>query len=410
MSEEQDKEAKRHGKNVPGFSAISANRSSNAGNKMDFKHLLMYAYAHYKPLRDLYQINGVCIDEMTRFTSLPFLSKKWLSAYPLEDSFAVPQDRLSRIFTTTGTTGKPQYVGFTQNDWRRYVDLLSDNFKMLGLGSRHVFYNMLPGTSGIGSWLAMEAASQTGAVTIQGGLQEIDNHLRLINDVKPNAFTGLAFFILRIGEVMPAALRQKVSLIAVVGEPLHAPLRKRLEALFPAAHINCGYGITEVMGVCACCKCGKYHFKESDFIVETISPDENGIGELVFTSLKSEAMPLVRYRSGDRGKILSDSCPGVSSSPAFEVYSRCDDMTNIKGKLVSISQLKAIVLAEKGVSGATCVYENNTGTLILYYSGICDEDSLRDKIRSTVGVTPELQNNENIKTAQWKTLFFKSVE
>lgn len=377
---------------------------------MDFKQLLMHAYDHYKPLRDLYLLNGVCIDEMPSFFSLPFLSKKWLSAYPLEDSFAVPQDRLSRIFTTTGTTGKPQYVGFTKNDWRRYVDLLCDNFKKLGLGSRHVFYNMLPGTSGIGSWLAMEAAAQTGAVTIQGGLQEINNHLRLINDVKPTAFTGLAFFILRIGEVMPAALRHKVSLIAVVGEPLHAPLRKRLEALFPAAHINCGYGITEVMGVCACCKCGKYHFKENDFIVETINPDENGIGELVFTSLNSEAMPLVRYRSGDRGKILSGSCPAESNSPAFDVYSRCDDMTNIRGKLVSISQLKAIVLAEKGISGATCVYKNNTGMLVLNYAGNCDEDSLKDKIRTMVGVTPVLQKNENIMASQWKTHFFKSGE
>ena len=106
--------------------------------------IIKRAYALYKPIRDLYDYNGVKIQENIDFFPLPFIDKSWLCQYAkIQDKIAVDLEEIAHVFTTSGTTTSPQYVAYTKADWDTHIEVLKDSFLKIGIRKKDVFYDLI---------------------------------------------------------------------------------------------------------------------------------------------------------------------------------------------------------------------------------------------------------------------------
>lgn len=234
---------------------------------MSLTDTIRYAFDNYKPLRDIYEKCNLSPYQNLKLDQLPFIDKKWLSLYSFNESFAVPKERLIRTFTTTGTTCSPQFVAFTEADWKRQVSLLGESFKKIGIQSGDIFYDIIPRTTIFAAYVALDAAAWTGALTVPAGKLKMEQHLHLLESIRPTVLDGLAFFVLRLGQMMSIPLREHVRIICLVGEPLYESTRHQIKMLFPNATIYSGYGISEIMCVNGCSGNSRYHARQGEFIV-----------------------------------------------------------------------------------------------------------------------------------------------
>jgi len=367
---------------------------------------IINAYKTFKPLYDLYNDNNIDIDNgKFNFAELPFMTKERLSGYSVRDKFAVPFKNISRIFTTSGTTDKPQFIAFTKNDWETAIDILCNSFKISGVTSNDIFYDLIPKNTTYAGNISVRAAERLGAMVIPAGKMETEQHIRVIQEVLPTVLNGLAFFMIKIAAQLPVNVRECVKIIFAVGEYLYDETRNALKELYPNAVVCSGYGISEVFLSNECRMNNGVHYDSEKVMVEVINKNDQGIGELVFTSLYSEAMPLVRYRSGDVGILLSGKCPCGCSMPRLKVLGRLDSMFNIKGKLFSVDLLKKTVYSEQGMIFCYCIYyPNDSARFEIIYSGEINEEHLKHTIKQKFDITPELINNNNINE-QWKHRF-----
>lgn len=374
-----------------------------------FNKYIKKAYSTFKPLRDLYDDNGVDINKELIFSNLPFINKDILCRYGLHEKFGVPFDSIFKLFTTSGTTAKPQFVAFTKNDWNEVIEILSKSFKNSGVSSKDIFYDLIPKNTTFAGHVAASAAENAGALVIPAGKMETEQHVRVITELKPTVLNGLSFFIVKIGNMLPLEVRKCVKTIFSVGECLYDETRCVLKTLYPNAVVCSGYGVSEVFVSNECRMNNGIHYDNEKVLVEVINKNEQGIGELVFTSLYSEAMPLIRYRSGDLGFLINDKCPCGCNQPRLKVLGRIDAMFNIKGKLLSVELLKKTVFEEKGIEFGYCLYYPNNGSKFeIIYSGNIDEDHLKYVIKQRFDITPVLIKNNNMND-QWKHRFITEM-
>ena len=367
---------------------------------------IFYAYKNYRPLRDLYDNNNIELSEDTDFASLPYMDKSLLSKYGFSDLFAVPIEKISRIFTSSGTTGEKHFVAFTENDWNMQAGILAESFLNIGIGNMDIFYDSIPKSPIFGGHIAVSAATRVGAAVIPAGKMELENHIKLINATQPTIINGISFFVLKISENLSAEIRSKVRIILLVGEYLYPQVREKIKALYPFAQVYSGYGISEIAPNNECTDHTGFHYDPSKLIVEISDCDENGVGEITFTSLFSEAMPLVRYKTGDIGFMFHTPCRCGCSWPKINVLGRKDNMINIKGKLIDKDLLKKIVFSEKGIKFAYCkYYPLEDSRLELIYTGDINEDNLLYNIKSQFNITPKIIKSDSINVEQWKTSF-----
>jgi len=291
----------------------------------------------------------------------PFTSKSDLrDNYPF-GLLAVPKRRIVRIHASSGTTGKPTVIGYTRNDIDVWADLLARSLRAAGLRPGDMIHNAYGYglfTGGLGAHYGIE---RLGATVVPMGGGQTERQIDLINDFRPQGIMVTPSYMLNILEAFRAAgmdARASSLDVGVFGaEPWTDAMRREIEDAFDMHAVDI-YGLSEVMGPGVANECVETkdgpHIWEDHFYPEIIDPDTGEIladgekGELVFTTLTKEGMPMIRYRTRD----LTRLHPGTARSMRRmeKVTGRSDDMIILRGVNVFPTQIEEQVMATVGLA------------------------------------------------------------
>ncbi|WP_455284361.1 phenylacetate--CoA ligase PaaK [Cupriavidus necator] len=323
------------------------------------KWSLNHAYTNSPVYRRKFDEAGVHPDQLHSLADLarfPFTSKQDLrDNYPF-GMFAVPQDRVARIHASSGTTGKPTVVGYTLKDIDNWATVMARSIRASGArrGDKvHISYGYGLFTGGLGAHYGVEKAGLT-AIPFGGG--QTERQVQLILDFKPEVIMVTPSYMLAIADeferqgIDPASSSLQVGIFGA--EPWTPEMRLAIEKRMGISAVDI-YGLSEVMGPGVANECAETKdgptIWEDHFYPEVIDPHSGEVlpdgefGELVFTSLTKEAMPVVRYRTRDLTRLL----PGTAR-PAFrrmeKVTGRTDDMMIVRGVNVFPSQIEELIL------------------------------------------------------------------
>jgi phenylacetate-CoA ligase len=287
---------------------------------------------------------------------LPFTKKSDLrDTYPF-GLFAVPMNEVSRIHASSGTSGKPTVVGYTMNDLKVWAMLMARCFFMVGVRPGDVFqnaanYGLFTGGLGIHA-----GAERLGCAVVPSGTGSTQKQIEMIKDFGVTALHATPSYALYIAEtakkmgIEPGTLPLRIGLFGA--EPWSVNTRKELEKSFGIKAYD-SYGLSEMMGPGVAFECTEQdglHVWEDAFILEVL--DKNGEqcapgekGELVLTTLCKEALPLIRYRTGDITKLMDGECAcGRTARKITKFYGRADDMLIIRGLNVFPSQIEHVLM------------------------------------------------------------------
>ncbi|HZQ14190.1 MAG TPA: phenylacetate--CoA ligase PaaK [Pseudolabrys sp.] len=346
-----------------GLEAIeTASRDEIAALQLSrLKQTLQNAYAkvpHYKQSFDQAGVHPddlKTLDDLRRF---PFTTKDDLRRHYPFGMFAIPREQVIRIHASSGTTGKPTVVGYSRADLDTWASLMARCMHAAGcqpgmLVQNSYGYGLF--TGGIGFHYGAERLGMT-VVPVSGGMTE--RQVKLIADFKPDViFVTPSYLLAILDEFRAQGLDpRRCSLkIAMCGaEPWTNAMRAEIEDAFDLHAID-NYGLSEIIGPGVSCECIESkdgpHIWEDHFYPEVIDPATGKVlpdgeaGELVFTTLTKEAMPVVRYRTRDLSRLL----PGTARSfrRMEKVTGRSDDMMIVRGVNVFPSQIEEILLKDE---------------------------------------------------------------
>ncbi len=328
------------------------------------KWSLHHAYNNVEHYRNVFDEAEVHPDDLITIADLakfPFTCKNDLRQnYPF-GMFAVPRKKVSRIHASSGTTGQPTVVGYTQNDVDMWSGLMARS--IWAAGGRpgdivHVAYGYGLFTGGLGAHYGAEKLGCT-VIPVSGGMTE--RQVLLIQDFKPDIIMVTPSYLLAIADEFEklGVDRNKCSLkIGMFGaEPWTNEMRKEIEEKFNIDAVDL-YGLSEIIGPGVSGEC----FREKDglyvwedhFYPEIINPETGEVlpdgekGELVFTSLTKEAFPIIRYRTRDLSRLIAGS--NRTMRKMEKITGRTDDMMIIRGINVFPTQIEEIILKDGRLS------------------------------------------------------------
>lgn len=301
---------------------------------------------------------GACPDDIRSLDDLkrlPFTRKTDLrDNYPF-GLFAVPKSEIVRIHASSGTSGKPTVVGYTKNDLETWSDLMARNLTMVGLGKDDVFQNAVNYglfTGGLGFHYGVE---KIGAMTVPSGTGNTARQLEMVMDFGVTAIHCTPSYALYLAETaIEMDIVDKLSLrVGCFGaEPWSSNTRRQLENTLNIKAYD-SYGLSELMGPGVAFECEEQdglHIWSDHFYVEVLDQDgeqvaEGEKGELVLTSLTKEALPIIRYRTGDITRLLESECAcGRTTVKISRLLGRADDMLIVRGINVFPSQIEDVIV------------------------------------------------------------------
>jgi len=324
------------------------------------KATLRLAYANVPHYRRAFDAAGVApddcrsLDDLARF---PFTVKSDLrDNYPF-GLFAVPREQVVRIHASSGTTGKPTVVGYTRHDIDTWADVMARSIRAAGGRAGdivHVAYGYGLFTGGLGAHYGAERLGCT-VVPMSGG--QTEKQVQLIADFEPSIIMVTPSYMLAIAEEMqrqgldPRASSLEIGIFGA--EPWTPAMRAAIEARLDIDAIDI-YGLSEVIGPGVAQECIETKdgltVWEDHFYPEIIDPETGRVlpdgerGELVFTSLTKEAMPIIRYRTRDLTRLLPPTARAMRRIE--KITGRSDDMLIIRGVNVFPTQVEALILRE----------------------------------------------------------------
>ena len=338
------------------------------------------------------------LDDIRRF---PFTTKSDLRRhYPL-GTMAVPRESLARIHGSSGTTGKPTFVGYTRRDLDIWAGLCARFLVAGGLRSHHIVhvafgYGLF--TGGFGLHYGIE---KVGAAVVPAASGNMLRQLMLIEDLKPDGLICTPSYALTIADAANKEgldpRRFSLKFAHLGGEPWTEDMRLAIERELDISAFN-NYGLSEVIGPGVSGECPQrqgMHIQEDHFLVECIDPEtlqpaaDGELGELVFTTLSRQAMPMLRYRTRDIAALTREPCPcGRSGVRMSRVRGRSDDMLVIRGVNIFPSQIEEALLRVDGATAHYLIEVDRPETL--------DEITIRIEVREQdvscqVGGTQSLQ-------------------
>jgi phenylacetate-CoA ligase len=319
----------------------------------------------------------------------PFTTKAHLrEAYPF-GFFAVPMEQIARVHASSGTTGKPTVVGYTRNDLTTWSGLVARSIRAAGgrAGMRvHIAYGYGLFTGGLGAHYGAEAAGCT-VIPMSGG--QTEKQVQLIRDFEPEIIMVTPSYMLAILDefrhqgIDPRSTSLRIGIFGA--EPWGEGMRAEIENAFGIDACDI-YGLSEVMGPgvaqeFAATKDGLTIW-EDHFLAEIVDPESGHLkppgeeGELVFTSLTKEAMPVIRYRTRDLTRLLPGSVTAMRR--LAKLSGRTDDMLIVRGVNVFPSQIEELILRCQGLAP--------------HYEIEVSRPNRLDEIRISVEARPELSD------------------
>ncbi|WP_306714928.1 phenylacetate--CoA ligase PaaK [Burkholderia dolosa] len=328
------------------------------------KWSLRHAYDHSPVYRRKFDEAGVHPDDLTTLADLsrfPFTTKSDLrDSYPF-GMFAVPQEQVSRIHASSGTTGKPTVVGYTARDIDTWANLVARSIRAAGArpGDKvHVSYGYGLFTGGLGAHYGAERAGLT-VIPFGGG--QTEKQVQLIQDFRPDIIMVTPSYMLSIADEFerqgldPAQSSLRIGIFGA--EPWTNDMRVAIEQRMGIDAVDI-YGLSEVMGPGVASECVETKdgptIWEDHFYPEIIDPEtgevlpDGELGELVFTSLTKEALPIVRYRTRDLTRLL----PGTARTMRRmeKITGRSDDMMIVRGVNVFPTQIEEQLLKQRALA------------------------------------------------------------
>ncbi len=294
------------------------------------------------------------------FRRLPLTTKAELvedqqAAPPFGTDLTYPIDRYVRLHQTSGTTGRPLRWLDTVESWEWWLRCWTFVYRAAGVGAGERIYFAFSFGPFIGFWAGFDAARRIGALAIPGGGLDTQLRIRALMEARATVLVCTPSYALRLAEVARAAGIDTASLDVRVtihaGEPgaSIASTRRRIEAAWGARCID-HTGLTEVGATGFTCSAGDLHLNESEFVAEVRDPEAgtillSGEGELILTNLGRDGSPLIRYRTGDRVRLIDTPCPCGRTFARLDggVLGRVDDMLVVRGMNVFPSAIEDVV-------------------------------------------------------------------
>ncbi|MBQ3770470.1 MAG: phenylacetate--CoA ligase [Bacteroidaceae bacterium] len=323
--------------------------------------LVKYVYTNVKFYREKMQALGIepgDIHGIEDIVKLPFTTKQDLrDNYPYGLQ-AAPASEIVRVHASSGTTGNPTIVGYTQKDIEIWAECVSRCLGAAGMSKEDTFsvsYGYGLFTGGLGLHYGVE---NIGAAVVPTSTGNTEKHLRLMRDLKITGTAATPSYMLYLAETMEkmGIKKEDLSLKAALcgAEPWTENMRQEIQNKLGLKMFNI-YGLSEVLGpgVSYECECQNgSHICEDHFFPEIIDPDTleplpyGQQGELVFTTLTKEGMPVLRYRTRDISSLMIDECPcGRKNIKMGSIMGRSDDMLIIRGINVFPSQVESVILS-----------------------------------------------------------------
>ncbi len=376
------------------------------------KQALQHAYDHVPHYKQAFDVAGVRPDDLKTLADLvkfPFTTKKDLRAnYPF-GMFAVPREQVARIHASSGTTGKPTVVGYTLKDIDTWANLVARSIRAAGARAGdlvHVAYGYGLFTGGLGAHYGVERAGCT-VIPMSGG--QTEKQVQLITDFQPSIIMCTPSYMqVVIEEFERQGLDAKTSSLklGIFGaEPWTEAMRHEIETNAGIDAVDI-YGLSEVMGPGVASECIESKdgpvIWEDHFYPEIINPETGELlpdgeeGELVFTSLTKEALPIIRYRTRDLTRLLPPT--SRSMRRMGKIVGRSDDMLIIRGVNVFPTQIEEIVLKHGQLSGQYQLVVTRDGHLdavqvrceLLPRASISAQEAqawLTERIKTLVGIS-----------------------
>ena len=381
------------------------------------KWTVAHAYENVGLYKRKFDAAGVHPDDLKApedIAKFPFTTKEDLrQSYPFE-MMAVPMEQVARIHASSGTTGKPTVVGYTQKDVDNWAQLVARSIRASGgrPGDRiHVAYGYGLFTGGLGAHYGAETLGCT-VIPVGGGMTQ--RQVQLIVDFKPDIIMVTPSYLLAVADefeaqgIDPRSTSLKSGIFGA--EPWTNAMRAEIETRFDMHGVDI-YGLSEVMGPGVANeaveeKDGLYIW-EDHFLPEIIDPDSGAVradgseGELVFTSLTKEALPIIRYRTRD----LTTLRPGSARTMRRmdKITGRSDDLIILRGVNVFPSQIEEHILKIDGISPHYQIELSKSGPLdvmkVRVEAAPGNEDAdrrgtlaaqLAENIKQNVGISAEI--------------------
>lgn len=323
-----------------------------------------HAYRNVEHYRRSFAARGVHPDDLRTLTDLakfPFLSKQdFRDNYPF-GLFAVPREQVVRLHASSGTTGRPTVVGYTQKDIDTWADLVARSIRAAGGRPGQIVqiaYGYGLFTGGLGAHYGAERLGCT-VIPMSGG--QTERQAQLIRDFRPDIIMVTPSYALNIAEELARQgtdPRECSLAIGILGaEPWTEAMRGQVEAALGIDAVDI-YGLSEVMGPGVASECVETKdgpvIWEDHFYPEIIDPETGEVrtdgeeGELVLTSLTKEALPVIRYRTRDLTRLLPPTARSMRRMA--KITGRTDDMLIIRGVNVFPSQIEELILRTAGLS------------------------------------------------------------
>ncbi|HEX8969824.1 MAG TPA: phenylacetate--CoA ligase [Chloroflexota bacterium] len=339
------------------------------------------------------------ITSLADLSRLPFTRKDDLREHYPFGLFALPRDQIVRIHASSGTRGKPTVVGYSRNDLGVWSEVMARTLAMAGVGPGAVVHNAYGYglfTGGLGFHMGAELVGCT-VVPMSGGFTQ--RQVLMLEDLGGEVLCCTPSYALNIAQALNDGGIDRHRLKLRVGmfgaEPWTEQMRAALESQLGIAALNV-YGLSEIVGPGVSAECLEArqgaHVQEDHFLVEVIDPSSGQPllpgqqGELVFTTLTKEALPMVRYRTGDISSLDETSCVcGRTSVRMARIRGRYDDMLIIRGVNLYPSEVERVLLSLPDVAPHYQLVVDRPGTLdelsvVCESAGSVDAAGLRRRI------------------------------
>jgi len=363
-----------------------------------------HSVGFYKKSLDAAKIKPHEIKSIADMGKLPFITRQDLrDNYPF-GLFAVPMSNIVRLHASSGTSGRSTVFGYTKRDIETWSELMARSLAAAGLTKNDIIHNAFEYglfTGGLGLHYGAEKIGAS-VIPMSGGNSK--RQIMILQDFGPTVICCTPSYALHLAEEGSALGVDMKSLKLRVGifgaEPWNKAMSNQIEKAFGITALDL-FGLSEVIGPGMAMEClegrNGMHIYEDHFIVETINPKTGEVlpegeeGELVFTSLTKEAFPLIRYRSGDVSRLITEPCRcGRTHIKMERVLKRSDDMLIIRGVNIFPSQIEAILVDIEGLEPQYQLIVDKAGALDTLELHV----EVSDKIFSDSGGVKELQKIE----------------